>query len=82
MGLRSRQVILNQLNVKPDTGIETSDRGVECRLKSLTPGGRIGRSRGWKIGIQSKDYLENSGLRSRIEAVQGKTCGLQINQNW
>jgi hypothetical protein len=55
---------------------------MESRLKALAPGGRIGRSRGWEIGIQSKGYLENSDLRSRIETVQSKACSEQINQNW
>jgi Tfp pilus assembly protein PilZ len=55
---------------------------MECRLKALTPGGGRGRSRRGGIGIQSKDALENSGVRSRIETVQVEMCGLQINQNW
>ncbi len=82
MGLGSGQVILNQLDIKTNAGIKAGDRGMESRLKALAPGGRIGRSRGWEIGIQSKGYLENSDLRSRIETVQSKACSGQINQNW
>ncbi len=39
MCLRAGQIVLNQFNIKSDTGIKLDDRGMECSLKALTPGG-------------------------------------------